>query len=171
MDSTRKKSKLRSKQTSTYVPSSLTVRDRRAQSRMLARSRRLYREGVYYTRKPVRSFRSRPSGHIGRARRMYGVDTIGASAELAGRTGCTKTALARIVKKGEGAYYSSGSRPNQTPQSWGLARLASAITSGRAAAVDFHILERGCRPASRALRLAEAARRKYGRKGKKKPKK
>ena len=35
-----------------------------------------------------------------------------------------------------GINISSGSRPNQNAQSWGLARLASAITAGKAAAVD-----------------------------------
>jgi hypothetical protein len=70
--------------------------------------------------------------------------------------------LAKIINKGAGAYYSSGSRPNQTAQSWGLARLASSITSGKAAAVDYTILESGCKPNSRALTLAKKAKRKYG---------
>jgi len=63
--------------------------------------------------------------------------------------------LSEIVRKGEGAYYSSGSRPNQTPQSWAYARLASAITGGKAAKVDYHILEKGCKPDSKALKLAK----------------
>ena len=61
---------------------------------------------------------------------------------MANKTGCQLSALKQIVKKGEGAYYSSGSRPNQTPQSWGLARLASSLTGGKSAAVDFNILEK-----------------------------
>jgi hypothetical protein len=67
------------------------------------------------------------------------------------------SALNQIVKKCEGAYYSSGSRPNQTPQSWGYARLASALTSGKAAAVDYDILEKGCSKRSKALTLAKKA--------------
>jgi hypothetical protein len=67
------------------------------------------------------------------------------------------SALQKIVKKGEGAYYSSGSRPNQSPQSWGYARLASALTSGKAAAVDYDILEKGCSKRSKALTLAKKA--------------
>lgn len=54
------------------------------------------------------------------------------------------SALKQIVRKGQGAYFSSGSRPNQTSQSWGLARLASSITAGKSAAVDYDILEKGC---------------------------
>jgi DNA-binding Xre family transcriptional regulator len=101
---------------------------------------------------------------------MYGVNKIGATNELAKKTGCSKTALAKIINKGAGAYYSSGSRPNQTAQSWGIARLASAITSGKAAAVDYSILEKGCKPGSKALRLAKMARKKHGHGTRKVPK-
>ena len=41
-----------------------------------------------------------------------------------------------ILRKGRGAYASSGSRPNQTPDSWAYARLASVLTGGKAMAVD-----------------------------------
>ena len=57
-----------------------------------------------------------------------------------------------------GAYYSSGSRPNQTPHSWGIARLASSITGGKAASVDYNILEQGCNNNSKALKLAKKSR-------------
>ena len=73
-----------------------------------------------------------------------------------------KKALLKIVKKGQGAYYSSGSRPNQTAHSWGIARLASAITSGKAAAIDYKILEEGCNKNSKALKLAKKAKIKHG---------
>ena len=63
--------------------------------------------------------------------------------------------LKTIVKKGMGAYYSSGSRPNQTAQSWGRARLASAITGGPSARVDMGTLKRGCNRKSKALKLAK----------------
>jgi hypothetical protein len=80
---------------------------------------------------------------------------------LAQKTGCTLDALQQIVKKGEGAYFSSGSRPNQTAQSWGIARLASALTAGKAAAVDYNILEKGCQHNKRAFLLAKQSRKKY----------
>ena len=92
-----------------------------------------------------------------------GMSPNAAMAELYGKaTGCSKSALAKIINKGAGAYYSSGSRPNQTAQSWGVARLASSITSGKAAAVDYNILEEGCKPKSKALTLAKRARAKHG---------
>ena len=77
------------------------------------------------------------------------------------KTGCKLESLKQIVKKGEGAYYSSGSRPNQTPQSWGLARLASSITAGKAAAVDYEILEKGCNHKKQAFILAKKSKLKY----------
>ena len=145
-----------------YLPNRLTKKDRKQQSKILLKSRRLYKKGKYYTRKNVESFTSKKSPHILKATKMYNVDTIGPTNELAKATGCSKKALAKIVNKGEGAYYSSGSRPNQTAQSWGIARLASSITAGKAAAVDYNILVEGCRSKSKALTLAKRARRKYG---------
>ena len=145
-----------------YLPKRLSRKDREKQSRSLRKSRKLYKKGIYYTRKPVASFKSKKSEHIIKAEKIYGVKTIGATPELARKTGCTRKALAKIINKGAGAYYSSGSRPNQTAQSWGIARLASSITAGKAAAVDYNILEEGCKPGSKALRLAKQARKKHG---------
>jgi hypothetical protein len=94
---------------------------------------------------------------------MYNVDSVEPSKELARATGCSMDSLRAIVAKGQGAFYSSGSRPNQTPESWGLARLASALTGGKAAAVDYDLLERGCGGSnSLALEKANEARVVYG---------
>ena len=73
-----------------------------------------------------------------------------------------KLPLEQIVNKGRGAYYSSGSRPNQTAESWGLARLASAVTGGNASIVDYHILKSGCKKTSKALKLANKTCKKQG---------
>jgi len=141
-----------------YLPKTLSRRDKEIQARMLRKSRRLYKQGKYYTRKQVPSFHSKPSGHMANARKMYKMDKIAPSGQLAKATGCSVAALRKIVNKGEGAYFSSGSRPNQTAQSWGIARLASAITGGKAAAVDFKIIEEGCSHSGRAFRLANKSR-------------
>ena len=145
-----------------YMPKRLTKKDKKMQYGMLMKSRRLYKKGKYFTRKPLRSYKNKTSKHILRAKKIYGVENIGATNELAKATGCSKEALGKIIRKGEGAYYSSGSRPNQNAQSWGIARLASSITSGKAAAVDFSILEKGCKKKSKALRLAKLAKKKHG---------
>lgn len=144
-----------------YLPRKLTKKDKIKQSRMLNKSIKLYKKGKYYTRKSVKSFTSKTSNHILTARKLYKVNKIGPTDELSKATGCSKKSLAKIINKGEGAYFSSGSRPNQTPQSWGIARLASAITSGKAAMVDYDILEKGCKKGSKALSLAKKAQIKY----------
>lgn len=53
---------------------------------------------------------------VQRATALYGVSSMAPSPELARATGCAQAALRQILKKGEGAYYSSGSRPNQSAQ-------------------------------------------------------
>jgi hypothetical protein len=56
--------------------------------------------------------------------------------EIAKVTGVPESALKRVIKKGKGAYYSSGSRPNQTAHSWAYARLASVLMNGPARKYD-----------------------------------
>ena len=154
-----------------YIPTSLTNKDRKQQQRMLRKSRKLYKnknksinkknKNKYYTRKPLRSFKHKTSKHILKARRLYKIDKIVPGKALAKATGCTIPTLKRIISKGAGAYFSSGSRPNQTAQSWGVARLASSITGGKAAAVDYNILEKGCDHKKKAFKLANQSRKKY----------
>ncbi len=150
-----------------YVPRNLTRKDKKKQIAMLLKSRKLYKKHIYYTRKQVASYKNKKSNHIMNARRIYNIKTVTPNKELARKTGCSINALNQIVKKGEGAYYSSGSRPNQTPQSWGLARLASALTAGKAAAVDYDIIDKGCTHNKKAFMLANKSRKKYnhGRRG------
>ena len=145
-----------------YIPKQLTRKDKKKQRSMLKKSRKMYKKGKYYTRKKVKSFKSKTSKHILKARKIYKIDSVKPSKKLANKTGCSVASLKKIVKKGEGAYYSSGSRPNQSGKSWGYARLASSITGGKAAAVDYNILEHGCKRESQALRLAKKAKRKHG---------
>jgi hypothetical protein len=147
-----------------YLPDKLTRKDKKQQVAMLLKSRKMYKQHKYYTIKQVPSYKSKTSSHIVDARKLYKVQNIVPSKELARKTGCSVKALQQIVKKGEGAYFSSGSRPNQTAQSWGYARLASAITAGKAAAVDYKILESGCDHTKRAFILAKQSRKKnkYG---------
>ena len=144
-----------------YVPKNLTKKDKQKQLNMLIKSKKLYKNHKYYTRKSISSYKNKKSNHILNARKIYDIQNITPNKELAQKTGCKISALKQIVKKGEGAYYSSGSRPNQTPQSWGLARLASSITSGKAAAVDYDILKKGCNHSKKAFILANKSRKKY----------
>ena len=54
----------------------------------------------------------------------------------------TRTGQQKIIDKGIGAYYSSGSKPNQTPTSWGLARLGSVILGGPSRRIDKKIWDK-----------------------------
>jgi hypothetical protein len=158
----KKENKMKLKIPIRYLPFRLNEKDKQKQKQMLMKSKKLYKKGQYYTRKKVKSFVSKTSNHIKDARKIYKIDSIKPSEELAKVTGCSLEALEKIVEKGEGAYFSSGSRPNQTAQSWGIARLASSITSGKAAAIDYDILEKGCDHKKRAFILAKKSRKKYG---------
>ena len=162
MTKTKSKTKSITKILLRYLPKSLTRKDRKNQGKMLLKSRRLYKKGKYFSRKALKSYQSQKSQHIKDAEKLYHLDKIVVNDELARKTKCSKQALAKIVNKGEGAYFSSGSRPNQTAQSWGIARLASSISGGKAATIDYSILEKGCQKNSIALKLAKKAQQKYG---------
>ena len=153
---------------STYIPDHLSKKDKLKQKKEIKKSQKLYKKGKYYVRKKLDSFKSKKSGHVENAKRLYKVDKISANNKLAKKTKCKKSVLKKIVNKGMGAYHSSGSRPNQTPQSWGRARLASAITGGPSSKIDYHILKKGCHKNSKALKLAEKL---VNQKGGSKPKK
>lgn len=141
-----------------YLPHCLSVKDKKLQIKQLKASRNAYKKKLYLTRKLVDSYKSKKSGHIVRAQKLYKLKNIAINSELVNATRCSKSALLKILKKGRGAYYSSGSRPNQTAHSWGYARLASAISGGKASVIDYKILERGCSTNSKALKLALKAK-------------
>lgn len=130
----------------------LSQKDKKKQISMIEKSRRMYKKGKYFSRNKL-NYPTKISPHILRAQKLYGVKII-PSEELAQKTGCSLSALQQIVKKGEGAYYSSGSRPSQTAHSWAYARLASAVSGGKASKVDFHILKT-CNKTKKAYKLAK----------------
>ena len=62
-----------------YLPKRLTRKDKSKQVRMLMMSRRLYKKNTYYTRKDVRSYKSKTSNHIVDARRIYKISNVAPS--------------------------------------------------------------------------------------------
>ena len=144
-----------------YVPTHLTNKDKIKQKKAIIKSQKAYKKGKYVLRKKVNSFKNKQSPHITKAQKLYTIDVIKPSKQLAEKTKCNIKGLRKIFKKGQGAYYSSGSRPNQTPHSWGYARLASSITGGKAASVDYNILQEHCSKTSKALKLANESMKKY----------
>ena len=145
-----------------YIPRGLTKKQRAFQRKELKRSRKGYLKKQYYTRKRVPGYKSRRTSWAKRAEKIHGIKDIKTSTikKISKATRCSKKSLNDIVKKGMGAYFSAGSRPNQTAHSWGYARLYSAISGGPASKVDMHILEKGCKKNSKALKLAKSTRKK-----------
>ena len=74
--------------------------------------------------------------------KIYKVKSVSASAKLAKKSGCSVTGLKKLVSKGAGAYYSSGSRPNQTAESWGKARMYAYIFGSPTRKYDHHITKK-----------------------------
>ena len=137
-----------------YVPKYISVTDKHIQLKNLNKSRKLYKKGKYFKRPTIKTFRSKPSQHVKNAKELYKVDSVVPSRKLVKATKCSMKTLEKIANKGRGAYYSSGSRPNQTSESWAIARLASAVTGGNSSIVDYHLLKDGCKKNSKALKLA-----------------
>jgi len=139
-----------------YIPAFLTKSDAQKQIRNLLKTRKNYLKGIYEDRPKLKSYVHKPSRHLKRVQEIYGMDVL--DPRLPGVTKCSPDAFEKILNKGRGAYYSSGSRPNQTAESWAVARLASSVTGGKSSAIDRHILEEGCKPGSKALKLAQKTR-------------
>ena len=108
-----------------YVPKTLTKDDAKKQIKSI-------KEGK--PRPKLKSFKSKRSTHVEKFEEKYGYK-ISNLTRIAKEI-ISKKGIDEILKKGVGAYYSSGSRPNQTPRSWSLARLASVIMGGKARQVD-----------------------------------
>jgi len=153
-----------------YVPKQLTLKDKIKTIKLLKKTRKDYKNKIYNIRPKINSFKTKKSKHILNAERIYKIKNLKINSLLSKKTGCSLNSLKKIKNKGEGAYFSSGSRPNQTPQSWGYARLASALTSGKSAAIDYGILKTGCSKNSLALKYANKALKKYGNGKRKTPK-
>jgi hypothetical protein len=117
----------------------LSKKDKESQIKELKKSQALYKKGVFIGRTQKDSFKSKKSAHIVEFEEKYRI-SINDKKAVFKATGVTLKAQDEIISKGMGAFYSSGSRPNQSAQSWALARLASVILKHGAYKVDRHIL-------------------------------
>jgi len=98
-------------------------------------------------KRPSTSFKSKESTWTQRFNKIYGkrLDEMKggrSKRNIAKITGIPFKAIDEVFKKGEGAYYSAGSRPNQSPQSWAYARLYSYLLGGNARKVDSEITKK-----------------------------
>ena len=120
--------------------SNLSRKDKKKQLKSLKKSQKSYKKGKYFTRPKLKSFKSKKSSWTQKFHKLH--PEAKNLKQIADVTGIPKPALSAVKKKGMGAYYSSGSRPNQTAESWGLARMYSYILGGPTRRVDHHITKK-----------------------------
>ena len=72
-----------------YIPEHLTKKDKKTLRRQLKKSRKYYKKNKYHLRKKVKSFKSKTSPHIIKAKKMYKVSNLKPNAELAKATKCS----------------------------------------------------------------------------------
>ena len=118
----------------------LSKKETKKQLKELNKSRNQYKKGKYYERKKMSSFKQKKSPHIVEFEKKY-CTKINDLKSIEKVTTIPVSSLNKIIKKGKGAYYSSGSRPNQTAHSWAYARLASTLLKHNAYKVDKHIID------------------------------
>ena len=120
--------------------SGLSKKDKKKQLRSLKKSRKSYKKGKYVSRPKLKSFKEKKSSWTQKFHKLHpNAKTL---KQISDVTGIPKPALSAVKRKGMGAYYSSGSRPNQTAESWGLARMYSYILGGPTRKIDHHITEK-----------------------------
>jgi hypothetical protein len=137
----KKKKKSKKKKLPKHYTARLSKKDKKKQIRSIKKASRAYDKGKYINRPKLKSYRSKKSSWVTKFEKKYGED-IKTYKEISKATGIPVKALKLVVKKGKGAYYSSGSRPNQTAESWGKARMYSYIMGGPTRKVDQHITDK-----------------------------
>ena len=113
-----------------YVPKSLSAADKKKQIKSI-------QEG---TKRPKVDFKTKRSSYVVKFEKKYGFKIN--NLDRINKEIIKKKGIDQILDKGRGAYYSSGSRPNQTMASWSLARLASVIVGGPARRIDQKIWDK-----------------------------
>jgi len=130
-----------SKKTIRKIPRKYTARlsrrDKSKQKKNLIKSRKMYKKGVYVDRPKLKSYPKKRSQWIVKFEKRYNRKIT--DKNFIHKNIISKKGQNKILSKGKGAYYSSGSRPNQTSSSWAYARLASVIMGGKARKVDNNI--------------------------------
>ena len=109
----------------TYVPEGLSKEDRKKQEKSILEGKK---------RPKVKSFTSKRSPYVEQFEKKYGYKISNKSKVT--KNLISKTGYEKILDKAKGAYFSSGSRPNQNMFSWSYARLASSLLGGPASKVD-----------------------------------
>ena len=123
-----------------HYTNKLSIKDKKKQLSEIKKSKKSYKKSKYYTRKKMKSFKSKKSNWTEKFHKLY--PNAKTMKEIEKVTGIPQKALREVKKKGMGAYYSSGSRPNQTAESWGKARMYAYIFGSPTRKVDKHITQK-----------------------------
>lgn len=141
---TTKKTKSRRKKTSSNYPTQYTAKlsrkDKQTQLKALGKLQKAYSKGKYLDRPKLKSYKNKESGWTAKFHKLY--PEAKSIKQVAKAVNIPEKALREVIKKGRGAYYSSGSRPNQTASSWGKARMYAYILGSPTRRVDHHITEK-----------------------------
>ena len=111
-----------------YVPDSLSSSDKTKQIKSIKAK----------TDRPIlKSAKTKRSSHVVNFENKYGYKINELTKVY--KNIISKAGVDKILKKAEGAYYSSGSRPNVSARAWAYARLSSVIMNGGARRVDIDL--------------------------------
>lgn len=113
-----------------YIPDTLSEKDKRKQIKSIFENKD----------RPNVKYKKRRSSWVVKFENKYGTNIK--DVDFIDKNILKKEGQEQIILKGKGAYYSSGSRPNQTPFSWGYGRLASVIMGGPSRNLDKDIWEK-----------------------------
>ena len=130
-----------------YIPKSLSEKDKKLQKKQLDKSVADYKKGILTPRKKLKSFKSKPSSNVLKVKEKLNVpmnfDKIAKKlSKSKTRQNEIKKGLDEICDKAKGAYFSAGSRPNQTPFSWCKGRVASVLVGGPSRKIDKKIVDK-----------------------------
>ena len=114
-----------------YVPASLTKEQKAKQVKSIIEGK---------NRPKLEGFKTRKSKWTTKAEKYFKGNT--SKSNIAKVLNVNIKGLNEIIKKGEGAYYSSGSRPNVSATAWGYARLYSVLFGGKSRQIDKKIVEK-----------------------------
>jgi len=112
----------------------LSKKDKKKQIKSIKLSRKMYKKGIFVDRPVLKSYPKKKSQWITMFENKYNHKIT--DKDFIHKQIISKKGQSLILKKGRGAFYSSGSRPNQNSSSWAYARLASVIVGGPARKVD-----------------------------------
>ncbi len=130
-----------------YIPNTLSKKDKVKQKKQLDKSVSDYKKGKFTQRDKLKSFKSKSSGYVNQVKSILKLPlNLNKIADKLTRTDKRqkelKKGLEEVLEKGKAAYYSSGSRPNQNPFSWGKSRVASVLVGGPSRKIDKDIVKK-----------------------------